>query len=204
LDDIRREALAALAQECLSCRRCGLRQGCKQVVFSDGNPDTSLMLVGEGPGEMEDELGRPFVGAAGQLLDRILAAAGLNRNKVYIANVVKCRPKNDPALPGYRPGWATNRPPTPQEMAACLPWLEAQIALVQPTHILCLGSVALQGLVDPAASITRMRGRWVDWHGIRLMPTYHPAALLRDPAKKKPVWQDVQELMRDLGLPMRG
>jgi len=169
------EELKAMA---VACTRCGLRSGCSGVVFGEGNPEARLMLIGEGPGADEDRMGRPFVGKAGQLLDKILEAAGLERfTHTYIANVVKCRP----------PG---NRVPRPDEAARCLPWLYRQIELVSPGIIVLLGSTALQNLIDPAARITEMRGRWlVSKSGIKIMPTYHPAALLRDVSKKRPVWE---------------
>lgn len=165
------------------CARCGLRAGCSGVVFGEGNPGARLMLIGEGPGADEDRLGRPFVGKAGQLLDKILEAVGLERfAHTYIANVVKCRP----------PG---NRAPRPEEAEQCLPWLYRQIELVSPGIIVLLGSTALINLIDPEARITRMRGQWlVSKSGIKIMPTYHPAALLRDTSKKRPVWEDFQKV----------
>ncbi|HEY8393465.1 MAG TPA: uracil-DNA glycosylase [Thermaerobacter sp.] len=160
------------------CTRCRLRAGCRGVVFGDGNPRARVMLIGEGPGADEDRLGRPFVGRAGQLLDRILAACGFERQRhVYIANIVKCRP----------PG---NRTPTPDERAACLPNLRAQMRLVNPVIVVLLGSTALQALIDPAARITRARGRWIQRDGVWYMPTYHPAALLRNPSLKREAWHD--------------
>jgi len=178
LDELRGLALA--------CRRCGLRAGCSGVVFGEGNPKARLMLIGEGPGADEDRLGRPFVGRAGQLLDQMLAAIKLERfAHTYIANVVKCRP----------PG---NRAPTFDEARACLPWLVKQILLVSPRIIILLGSTALKNLIDPRASITVMRGQWLtSKSGIKIMPTYHPAALLRDVRKKRPVWEDLQKV-RDM------
>ena len=181
-----------LREMALGCRRCALRDGCSGVVFGEGNPKALLMLIGEGPGADEDRLGRPFVGKAGQLLDKILEAAGLNRwEHTYIANVVKCRPPH-------------NRVPQPEEAEACIPWLWRQIELVSPRIIVLLGSTALTNLVDPAASITRMRGQWLTSRsGIKIMPTYHPAALLRDPSKKRPVWEDFQKV-RDEYLRLKG
>lgn len=167
----------------VGCARCELRAGCSGVVFGEGNPNARLMLIGEGPGADEDRLGRPFVGKAGQLLDKILEAIGLERfTHVYIANVVKCRP----------PG---NRVPRPEEAEQCLPWLYRQIELVSPGIIVLLGSTALKNLIDPEARITKMRGQWlVSKSGIKIMPTYHPAALLRDTSKKRPVWEDFQKV----------
>ncbi|KNZ68432.1 phage SPO1 DNA polymerase-related protein [Thermincola ferriacetica] len=170
--------LSLLARDCC---RCGLRAGCRGVVFGKGNPDAHLMFIGEGPGAEEDRQGLPFVGAAGQLLDKIILAGGWQLNEVYIANIVKCRP----------PG---NRTPAPQEADACKPWLEKQIALIKPKIIVLLGSVAIQNIIDRGARITRDRGRWYEKNGIRIMPTFHPAALLRDPAKKRPVWEDIKKV----------
>ncbi|NQS75412.1 MAG: uracil-DNA glycosylase [Peptococcaceae bacterium] len=169
----------------LACRRCNLRAECTNVVFGEGNPTAGLMLIGEGPGAEEDRLGKPFAGKAGQLLDQILGAVDLDRYEhTYIANVVKCRP----------PG---NRVPRPEEARRCLPWLYRQIELLSPALIVLLGSTALQNLVDPQARITKMRGQWLhSKSGIKIMPTYHPAALLRDPGKKRPVWEDFQ-MIRD-------
>lgn len=175
------KTLAELATLALDCTTCGLRGGCTQVVFGEGDPRADIIFIGEGPGETEDQLGRPFVGRAGQLLDRILIASGFRREEVYIANVVKCRP----------PG---NRQPTPAETGACLPWLEAQIRLIAPRFLVALGASAAQTLLDPKLRITAARGRWYDRDGIRCLPTFHPAALLRDMSKKRPVWEDMKKL----------
>ena len=180
------ENLESLKAMAAGCSRCRLRAGCSGVVFGEGNPSARLMLIGEGPGADEDRMGRPFVGKAGQLLDRILGSIGLERfAHAYIANVVKCRP----------PG---NRAPRPDEAERCLPWLYRQIELVSPKIIILLGSVALQSLIDPEARITVMRGQWlVSKSGIKIMPTYHPAALLRDTSKKRPVWEDFQKVKEE-------
>lgn len=177
------DTLEDLRGASLGCSRCVLRPGCSGVVFGEGNPRARLMLIGEGPGADEDREGRPFVGRAGQLLDKILEAIQLERfAHTYIANVVKCRP----------PG---NRAPRPEETGQCLPWLYRQIELVSPSIIVLLGSTALQNLIDPQAKITQMRGQWLtSKSGIKIMPTYHPAALLRDPKKKRPVWEDFQKV----------
>ncbi|TEB17688.1 Uracil DNA glycosylase superfamily protein [Pelotomaculum sp. FP] len=176
-------SLAELKDLTVRCARCALRDGCSRVVFGEGNPNARLMLIGEGPGADEDRLGRPFVGRAGQLLDKILEAISLERfAHTYIANVVKCRP----------PG---NRAPRPEEAQACLPWLYRQIELVSPGIIVLLGNSALRNLVDPDTSITPMRGQWlVSKSGIKIMPTFHPSALLRDSGKKRPVWEDFQKV----------
>ncbi len=181
--------LAALAEAARGCRACGLRDGCRGVVFGEGDPRATVMLVGEGPGATEDELGRPFVGRAGELLDRILAAAGFRRQDVYITNVVMCRP----------PG---NRVPTDAEMAACLPYLRAKMRLIRPAIVVALGSTAARALIHPRARITQVRGTWHRYEGALLMPTYHPAALLRDPVKKRPAWEDFKQV-RDAHLRLK-
>lgn len=169
----------------LGCRRCNLRAGCRGVVFGEGNPSARLMLVGEGPGAREDELGRPFVGPAGQLLDRILAAVGFRREEVYITNTVMCRP----------PG---NRTPAWEEIEACRPWLQRKIELIRPALLVALGRPAAQFFLGRDASITQVRGRWHTWGPAKVpvLPTYHPAALLRDPSKKRVVWEDFKEVRR--------
>lgn len=174
-------SLAELEVAAAGCASCALRSGCAQVVFGEGNRAAGVMFIGEGPGETEDQLGRPFVGRAGQLLDKILEASGFPREEVYIANVVKCRPPD-------------NRQPTSQETQACLPWLEAQIRLVRPRFLVLLGASAAQTMLDPKLRITTARGRWRERQGLRCLPTFHPAALLRDPSKKRPVWEDMKKL----------
>lgn len=176
-------ALDKLKEQVSQCNNCGLRHECRQVVFGEGNAEARIMLIGEGPGEEEDKLGRPFVGKAGQLLDKILAASGFERfTHVYIANIVKCRPPR-------------NRIPTPEERASCLVHLHQQIEIIRPVIIILLGSTALQGLLDPQGKITKMRGNWLVWNQIDVMPTYHPAALLRNPQLKKPVWDDFKKVV---------
>lgn len=177
------DRLAVLAAEAASCTRCRLSEQRHSVVFADGNPHARLMLVGEGPGAEEDRRGLPFVGAAGGLLDRMLAAIGYDRTSVYIANVVKCRP----------PG---NRDPQPDEVAACRGYLEAQIAAVRPQVLVCLGRVAARTLLGREESIARLRGHWHEVDGIACRVTYHPAALLRDGNLRRPTWEDLQ-LIRD-------
>jgi uracil-DNA glycosylase len=166
-----------------TCQRCRLRAGCTQVVVGDGVPSARLMLVGEGPGADEDRLGRPFVGKAGQLLDRILEVSGFSRQRnVYIANIVKCRPPN-------------NRVPDPDEREACRPNLKAQLRIGQPRIVVMLGATALQALIDPSARISKMRGEWVDKDGVWYLATYHPAALLRNPSWKKDAWVDFRRVI---------
>lgn len=184
------EGLERLRDEVLGdCRRCRLCEGRHKVVFGTGDPRARLMFVGEGPGFDEDRQGEPFVGKAGQLLDKIIAAMGLKRSAVYIGNVVKCRPPE-------------NRAPNPDEAAACLPFLFAQIALIKPEVIVALGKPAAEGLTGlTIPRITAWRGRWVEFRGIPVKITFHPAYLLRNPAEKRPVWEDMQDVMRRLGLP---
>jgi len=168
------------------CKLCKLCSGRTHIVFGVGNPRAKLMFVGEGPGRDEDLQGEPFVGRAGQLLtDIITKGMKLRREDVYIANVVKCRP---PA----------NRNPEPDEVAACEPFLKRQIDLVRPQIIVGLGKFAVQTLLQSKVPITKVRGTWHSYHGIKLMPTFHPAYLLRNPADKKLVWEDIQKVMKEL------
>ena len=183
------EALLAVRQELGPCTRCKLAGGRTHVVFGVGDPHAELMFVGEGPGQDEDEQGEPFVGRAGQLLTKMIEAMGYRREQVYIANVVKCRP----------PG---NRNPEPDEIAACEPFLRAQIAAVRPKVIVALGKFAAQTLLRETTPISRLRGRWAAYEGVRLMPTFHPAYLLRSPDEKKKAWEDLQLVMRELGKPL--
>jgi DNA polymerase len=170
------------------CRRCKLAGGRTQVVFGVGNPRARLVFVGEAPGRDEDLRGEPFVGRAGQLLTEIITKGmRLRREDVYIANVIKCRPPD-------------NRNPEPDEVASCEPFLLRQLGLIRPEVIVALGKFAVQTLLRTKEPITRVRGRWYDYHGIRLMPTFHPAYLLRNPADKRLVWQDIQQVMRALGI----
>ncbi len=185
-DNLQQKASAELDQlreQAGKCHLCQLREGCSRVVFGDGNLQAELMLVGEGPGADEDQAGLPFVGRAGQLLDRILAAAEIDRKAVYITNVVKCRPPK-------------NRLPLQPEVDACLPYLKKQIELISPRIIVCLGSLAAKTLIDKNMAITRGRGQWHSIDGRQVIATFHPAALLRDPSRKKDVWEDFQQIVR--------
>lgn len=189
IEDVRTR-LALLAEEARTCSRCGLCQGRQQAVFSRGDPAAELCFVGEGPGADEDREGEPFVGAAGQLLDKMIAAMGYARDAVYICNIVKCRPPN-------------NRTPEPAEMKACLPFVTQQIELVRPKVIVALGATAMKGLFDTTLGITRLRGTWKVYKSTPVMPTFHPAYLLRNPAAKREVWSDLQEVMKRLNKPPR-
>jgi len=182
--------LEALRDAIGDCQRCKLAPHRTNLVFGVGNPTARLMFVGEGPGADEDARGEPFVGRAGQLLTEIITKGmRLRRDDVYIANVIKCRP----------PG---NRNPEPDEVDACEPFLLRQVDLIKPEVIVALGKFAAQTLLRTKAPITQLRGRWFDYRGIRLMPTFHPAYLLRNPAEKRVVWQDIQQVMGALGLPV--
>jgi DNA polymerase len=174
-------SLEAIREDIGDCRRCKLHEHRKTIVFGEGNPDAKLVFVGEGPGADEDASGRPFVGRAGQLLDKIIVAIGLKREDVYIANIVKCRP----------PG---NRTPERDEVDTCEPFLLRQLAFIQPEVIVALGSPAFQCLLRTREPITRARGEWREWNGIKVMPTFHPAFLLRSPEKKREVWEDMKKV----------
>ncbi|HNQ73365.1 MAG TPA: uracil-DNA glycosylase [Verrucomicrobiota bacterium] len=191
-------AYAELRREVLACVKCPhLVAARKSVVFGVGDIEAQLMFVGEAPGADEDLAGEPFVGKAGQLLTRIIETMGLTRSTVYIANVLKCRPDT----PGRTAG---NRPPTEAEMATCLPYLERQIDLIKPRVLVALGAVALKGLLGRAMPITKIRGHWMEYRGIPLMPTFHPAYLLRTntPGDKRRVWEDMLQVMEKLQLPI--
>ncbi len=182
------EAVRAILGE---CKRCRLHEGRRHIVFGEGNPQAELMFVGEGPGANEDRLGRPFVGRAGQLLDRMIAAMGFAREEVYIANVVKCRPPR-------------NREPSPDEVLACRPFLVGQIAAIRPKVIVALGAVAARTLLQVRASISRLRARWhvvrvPDVGAVDVMATFHPAFLLRNPEMKRHAWEDLKAVLARLG-----
>jgi uracil-DNA glycosylase len=184
----REERLRELALRVAACTRCQeLARARTQTVFGVGNPEAEIMFVGEAPGADEDRQGEPFVGAAGQLLNRILEASKLNRSDVYICNILRCRP----------PG---NRNPLPDEAANCREYLDAQIELIDPDYIVCLGSVAAKNLLGLADSIGKLRGRLFQYERAKVVCTYHPAYLLRNPAAKKDVWDDMKFLMRDRGI----
>jgi len=191
-------AFAALRERALACVKCEhLASSRKNVVFGVGSIDAQLMFVGEAPGADEDEQGEPFVGKAGQLLTKIIQAMGLQRADVYIGNILKCRPDT--------PGQATgNRKPTTDEMATCLPYLIEQIDLIQPKVLVALGATAVEGLLGKTIGITKLRGTWKTYRGIPLMPTYHPAYLLRNQAmsEKRKVWEDMLAVMEKLGMPI--
>jgi uracil-DNA glycosylase family 4 len=178
--------LSSVRDELGDCTRCKLCKGRKTIVFGEGDPEAVLVFVGEGPGQEEDQQGRPFVGAAGQLLtDIIVKGMRLNREDVYICNIVKCRP----------PG---NRNPEPDEIEACEPFLIKQLQAISPKMIVALGNVAVKTLLRTKEGITRLRGTWRTYQGIRLMPTFHPAYLLRNPSDKKLVWEDIRKVMTEL------
>lgn len=192
------ERLAPLQAQVAVCVRCPhLASSRTQTVFGVGNPDAELMFIGEAPGAEEDRQGEPFVGRAGQLLTKIIAAMGLTRGDVYIANILKCRPDT----PGKTAG---NRPPTPNEMATCLPYLTEQIEIIQPRVLIALGSTAVAGLLGLSESMGRLRGRWHDYRDTPLMITYHPSYLLRNQSntEKRKVWEDMLLVLERLGHPI--
>ena len=192
------EAMRELRERALVCVKCPHLAGSrKNVVFGVGDIDAALMFVGEAPGADEDAQGEPFVGAAGQLLTKIIQTMGLTRQTVYIANILKCRPDT----PGQSAG---NRKPTPEEMKTCIPYLHSQIDLIQPRVLVALGGTALEGLLGKTEGITRVRGTWREYRGIPLMPTFHPSYLLRNQAlgEKRKVWEDMLQVMERLEMPV--
>jgi DNA polymerase len=191
-------AFAALRERVMPCVKCpNLASSRKNVVFGVGNIDTQLMFVGEAPGADEDAQGEPFVGRAGELLTKIIQAMGLQRSDVYIANILKCRPDT----PGQTAG---NRKPTPDEMATCIPYLHEQIDLIQPRVLVALGATAIEGLLGKTLGIMKLRGNWKTYRGTPLMPTFHPAYLLRNQAmtEKRKVWEDMLSVMEKLEMPI--
>jgi uracil-DNA glycosylase family 4 len=179
--------LRTIREDLGDCTRCPLhKQGRKQIVFGVGNPHADLMFIGEAPGADEDQQGEPFVGRAGQLLNNMIKAMGIQREDVYIANIIKCRP----------PG---NRTPEREECETCSPFLMRQIAAIKPKVIVALGAVAAKTLLGINAPMSELRGRWFDFRGTKLAVTYHPAFLLRDPRQKKETWKDLQMVMQHLG-----
>ena len=185
--EARLDRLRVLQSEVASCTQCRLHEERTQTVFSRGDPSSDLVFVGEGPGFHEDQQGLPFVGPAGELLDKMIGAMGYERDEVYICNVVKCRPPK-------------NRKPDPDEMDACSGYLRTQLDAVRPQVIVALGATAVQGLIGTSAGITRLRGQWKLYRGrVPIMPTFHPAYLLRSPSKKRDVWNDLKAVLHKLG-----
>jgi uracil-DNA glycosylase family 4 len=182
--------LQTIREDIGDCIRCKLSKGRNKIVFGDGNAHAKLLFIGEGPGRDEDLQGLPFVGRAGKLLTQMIEAMGLRRSDVYICNVVKCRPPE-------------NRAPEKDEVAACSPFLFRQIDLVAPRVIVCLGAIAAQTILETTQGISSFRGQWREFRGRKLMATYHPAYLLRNPAAKSEVWKDLQKVMAELGLEVK-
>jgi len=187
VDKVKDDTLLKIREDLGDCTRCKLHKGRNKIVFGDGNPKAQLVFVGEGPGADEDAQGLPFVGRAGKLLTQMIEAMGLQRSDVYICNVVKCRPPE-------------NRAPEPDEVAACSPFLMRQIDSIHPKVIVCLGATAAKTILNTARGISQFRGEWLEWRGHKLMATYHPAYLLRNPPAKADVWKDLQKVMAELGL----
>jgi DNA polymerase len=190
LDRVEGDTLERTREDLGDCTRCRLHKQRHKIVFGAGNPRAELVFVGEGPGHDEDIQGLPFVGRAGKLLTQMIEAMGLKREDVYICNVVKCRPPE-------------NRRPEDDEVAACSPYLFRQLDVIAPKAIVCLGATAAQSLLNTKDSISRFRGNWLDYRNTKLMATYHPAYLLRNPAAKGEVWKDLQKVMAHLGLQPR-
>ncbi len=189
------EELEQLKEKVGSCKKCPLGEKRLNAVFGYGSPDADLMFVGEGPGYDEDHIGKPFVGRAGQLLTKIIEAMGLTRESVYIANIVKCHPMIDPSNPEKR---SNDRPPTLKEMEICRSYLDMQLEIIKPEIIVTLGASSTKGLLNSIEPISRIRGSVRKYKGIKLMPTFHPAALLRNQDLKKFVWEDMKRVMRYL------
>jgi len=187
VDKIKDDTLLKIREDIGDCTRCKLHKGRNKIVFGDGSPKAELVFIGEGPGADEDQQGIPFVGRAGKLLTQMIEAMGLQRKDVYICNVVKCRPPE-------------NRAPEPDEVATCSPYLLRQIDVIRPKVIVCLGAVAAKTLLETTRGISQFRGQWLEWRGHKLMATYHPAYLLRNPNAKGEVWKDLQKVMAELGL----
>jgi uracil-DNA glycosylase len=181
------DTLLKIREDLGDCTRCKLHKTRNKIVFGDGNPKAELVFVGEGPGADEDAQGLPFVGRAGKLLTQMIEAMGLQRRDVYICNVVKCRPPE-------------NRAPEPDEVATCSPYLLRQIDTIRPKVIVCLGATAAKTILNTTRGISQFRGEWLEWRGHKLMATYHPAYLLRNPPAKADVWKDLQKVMAELGL----
>ena len=178
--------LGEVEASCAGCTLCALHASRTNIVFGVGNPRAEIVFVGEGPGREEDIQGEPFVGRAGQQLNRIIEAMGLRRSDVYICNAVKCRPPS-------------NRTPTTEEIATCRPYLEAQLAAINPKVIVALGNPAMRSLFNITKGISKLRGTFLEWRGIKVMPTYHPAYLLRNPKAKRHVWEDIKRVLAEIG-----
>jgi len=187
VDRVQGDTLPRIREDLGDCTRCKLHKGRHKLVFGDGSATAQLVFVGEGPGADEDAQGLPFVGRAGKLLTQMIEAMGLQRTDVYICNVVKCRPPE-------------NRTPEPDEVAMCSPYLLRQIDAINPKVLVCLGAVAAKTLLETNRGITQFRGQWLEWRGRKLIATYHPAYLLRNPNAKGEVWKDLQKVMAELGL----
>ncbi|GHT53746.1 uracil-DNA glycosylase [Endomicrobiia bacterium] len=190
-----KEELGKLREEINSCKKCPLGESRLNAVFGVGSPSADLIFVGEGPGYDEDHKGEPFIGKAGHLLTKIIEAMGQTRETVYIANIVKCHPMIDPSNSEKR---ANDRPPTPEEMSVCRNYLDMQLEIIKPKIIVTLGASSTKGLLNNKEPISQIRGLVKEYKGIKLMPTYHPAALLRNPNLKKFVWEDMKKVMHFL------
>lgn len=198
--DDREKSLRELGRQVEQCRRCRLAGTRTRIVFGEGSPSAEVMFIGEGPGNQEDLSGRPFVGRAGELLTRIIERGmGMSRSQVYIANLVKCRPTVDMKM-------ARDRPPDPDEVATCTPYLLRQVEIIRPRVIVALGSPSTKFLLKTETGITRMRGNWGEFNGIPVMPTFHPSYVLRNGGETSPlrkeVWEDIKKVLEKLGRPV--
>lgn len=178
------KTLEEINEEVKKCTKCGLCQNRKNTVYAEGNIDAKVMIIGEGPGEEDEKKGLPFVGKSGQLMNQALQGLGIDRNKIYITNIVKCRPPN-------------NRTPLKKECESCLDYLRNQVLLVKPEIIVLMGNVALKNILGDQYGITASRGKWIEKKGIKYMPTFHPAALLRDESKKIDFWNDLKLVLKE-------
>lgn len=183
----RQPGLQGLAAELQGCKRCTLCENRSRLVYGEGSPTARLVFVGDAPGEEEDRSGRPFVGPSGQLLDKMIEAIGLSRSEVYLCNIVKCRPPAD-------------RAPEPQEVAACMPHLLAQLDAIRPAVVVALGNFATRSLLQTEEPLSSLRGQMQDWRGMKLMPTLHPSDLLRNPESKRDAWSDLRQVAQTLGI----
>lgn len=202
MSDFQTNILNALEEEALQCKKCKLCATRTKVVFGEGNPNADIMFIGEGPGKQEDLQGRPFVGRAGELLTRIIEKGiGIPRPRVYIANIVKCRPTVDLKF-------LKDRPPEFDEIESCTPYLLKQIAIIRPSVIVALGNPSTKFLLKTTRGITKMRGNWGDFEGVPVMPTYHPSYVLRNGGDKSPlrkdVWEDIKKVMERIGMAIPG
>ncbi|MBU0951274.1 MAG: uracil-DNA glycosylase [Elusimicrobia bacterium] len=197
IDKSKSDKLLKLEKEVSGCKKCTLCKSRIKTVFGEGSSDAKVIFIGEGPGYDEDRAGRPFIGRAGQLLTKIIESIGLKREEVFIANIVKCHPMINPDTPDAR---GNDRPPSKEEMESCMPYLEKQIEIINPAVLVTLGNSSTSALLNTFEGISRLRGKFQNYKGSKLLPMYHPSALLRNPALKVDTWHDMKMLKKELGL----